>query len=158
MLRNEMKRKATDLNNLSAAKSPTNPSSSSTVNNHNNNSTDETTTRTSNSNDGGGNGSGTFNGGENNSMGQLVNNHNGNSLIQEQFRRFQQQAAAIQIINSNGYGFPPAFNFQPITPITPHTNNGNSFTLPLLQNPSLMDHQKVENANRTSGTFIILCD
>lgn len=153
-----MKRKATDLNNLSAAKSPTNPSSS-TVNN--NNSADETTIRNSNSNDGGGSRSRTFNmsATENHSMGQLVNNNsNGNSLIQEQFRRLQQQAAAIQIINSNGYSFPPAFNFQPITPITPHTNNGNSFTLPLLQNPSLMDHQKVENANRTSGTFIHLCD
>lgn len=147
MLRNEMKRKATDLNNSSAAKSPnssSNRTNDTNSNINNNNSNNNASIRTFASEQ------------------AVTNSNNGNNLIpdynlnqqllQQLQQHFVEQQSATQmvthIINGRTYNMPFSY-FQPITPIS-----ANSFNPQIIPNHlPLAEHQKSENANRLPGSF-----
>ncbi len=149
MLRNEMKRKATDLTNLSAAQSP-NSSTSNLINNGTNESNRNSSHNNNNNNNNNNNSSNEtlrpFSGAD-----HPMAANNGSSLTPEQLKQlfnYQQSAVMVtQIMNGAAY---PAFSpyFQPITP-----NSAGTFSLPLIQGSLALAEQQqmAENSSRASG-------
>ena len=140
-----MKRKATDLTNLSAAQSP-NSSTSNLINNGTNESNRNSSHNNNNNNNSSNETLRPFSGAD-----HPMAANNGSSLTPEQLKQlfnYQQSAVMVtQIMNGAAY---PAFSpyFQPITP-----NSAGTFSLPLIQGSLALAEQQqmAENSSRASG-------